>query len=90
MILTASGIISYYKPLVGVVKTNCYNWKISAGTASYEPDRGMVFGYNRIPYTYLEKKSPDFMDGFEQRVDISQVSHAAPLFPSDKQFERCE
>jgi hypothetical protein len=21
---------------------------------------------------------------------VSQVSHAAPLFPSDKQFERCE
>jgi hypothetical protein len=40
------------------------------GTASYESE---VFGYNRIPYTYLEKKSRDFMDGhhqgLEQRLD---------------------
>jgi hypothetical protein len=26
----------------------------------------------------------------EGYCELSQVSHAAPLFPSDKQFERCE
>ena len=28
-----------------------------------------VFGYNSIPYTYLEKKSRDFMDGYHQSLE---------------------
>jgi hypothetical protein len=55
------------------LKTTSYMRGYVNGTASYESDRGMVFGYNRIPYTYLEKKSRDFMDGYhqglEQRLD---------------------
>ncbi|MGC2572456.1 MAG: hypothetical protein WA364_13175, partial [Candidatus Nitrosopolaris sp.] len=49
--------------------------------------RGMVFGYNKIPYTSLEKKNSDFMDGYnqglEERNDIGFTNATIPAHTDD-------
>jgi hypothetical protein len=38
----------------------------------------------------IKKAATDIHESSSTMKYLSQVSHAAPLFPSDKQFERCE
>jgi hypothetical protein len=57
------------------------------GTASYESDRGMVFGYNRIPYTYLEKKLTSVRPFAEHRGKAKFCAHCGNVATQEALFE---
>ena len=57
------------------------------GTASYESDRGEMFGYSYLPPTPVEKKNSNFMggygDGLQYRNDIRNTNSTIPSHTND-------
>jgi len=73
-----------FSPNDKLVDTNNNNW-----THVFENVKDSVV---KVAVSNSYMNSPEISTGFIYDNDghISQVSHAAPLFPSDKQFGRCE